>query len=624
MKKRWGSIALSTVLTGSLLLSPMVNAEEMNSSKIVVEGNPQIHTQYEQETPEEKQLPGEEVKEENNQKPEDQIQGEEAKIEEDQEIQKEEVKEEDKQTQEDKKIEEKQQVKEEKKIEKFDKKNELGFLKGELSNKKGKDISGVIEFFEENKDMFGIENPNMDLQEISTKTDELGYTHIKVQQMYKDTPLFGKEYIIHFNKEGIIYAVNGKIDNELTQKMPRRMKRAADIGEEYAVQIAKSEVGIEKPIGEPEVKKYLYELDNDYVPVYEVKVGGLEPEPADWSIFVNATSGEIVKKYNRIANAAATGTGTGVLGDTKQINLDYKNGKYYMTDDTRNGTKIETYDASKIPQADWLLKYYLPGDLLYDTNNKLTEEKFKSAVDAHKYAGYVYDYYKNNFGRDSIDDRGMDIKSSVHYGKNYVNAFWFNNQMTYGDGDGQTSAPLSGALDVVAHEMTHGVTEKEANLVYENQSGALNESFSDVFGTLVEFQYQPDKADWLCGEDVWTPSQPGDALRDLENPGSNKAYSKQPSHMNEYENLPNTQDGDWGGVHTNSGIPNKAAYLVMSSIGTEKAGKIYYKALTNYLTSTSDFHDARLALIQSAEDFYGADSMESSAVANAFDSVGIE
>ncbi|MCT4583869.1 MAG: M4 family metallopeptidase, partial [Peptostreptococcaceae bacterium] len=170
------------------------------------------------------------------------------------------------------------------------------------------------------------------------------------------------------------------------------------------------------------------------------------------------------------------------------------------------------------------------------------------------------------------------------------------------------------ALDIVAHEMTHGVTQYTANLKYENQSGALNESMSDVFGTLVEMEYQPEKADYLCGEDVWTPNTPGDALRDLANPEN---YN-QPAHMRDFVNT----SEDHGGVHTNSGIPNKAGYLVIDSVGKDKAAQIYYRALTTYLTSTSDFHDAKLALMQSAKDLYGTGS-EYNAVEDAFNAVGI-
>lgn len=234
----------------------------------------------------------------------------------------------------------------------------------------------------------------------------------------------------------------------------------------------------------------------------------------------------------------------------------------------------------------------------------------KAAVDAHYYAGEVFDYYYDTFGRVSYDNQGADIRSTVHYGSNYNNAAWTGNQMIYGDGDGSTFTYLSGADDIVAHELTHAVTDTTAELVYENQSGALNESFSDVFGFFV------DSEDWLMGEDVYTPGTSGDALRSLSNPN---AYN-QPDHMDEYRNLPNTESGDWGGVHINSGIPNKAAYYTINSIGISKAEDIYYRALTVYLTPSSNFSSARQALIQSAQDLYG--SQAANAVSNAWSNVG--
>jgi len=210
---------------------------------------------------------------------------------------------------------------------------------------------------------------------------------------------------------------------------------------------------------------------------------------------------------------------------------------------------------------------------------------------------------------------GMDIKSSVHYYRNYVNAAWTGTQMIYGDGNGVDALALSGGLDIIAHEMTHGVDQYEADLVYQDQSGALNESMSDAFGVFVEYYAQNNKFDWLMGEDIWTPGVPNDALRDISDPTK---YGD-PAHMNQY--LYTTQD--YGGVHTNSGIPNKACYLIANNLGIEKTEQIYYRALCNYMTSSTDFSDARACLAQAAADLYDAGSPEVNAVHNAFSSVGV-
>jgi Zn-dependent metalloprotease len=258
-----------------------------------------------------------------------------------------------------------------------------------------------------------------------------------------------------------------------------------------------------------------------------------------------------------------------------------------------------------------------------------------AAIDAaHDNAGLVHEFYSTVLGRNSIDDRGMAIKSVVHFGKAYNNAYWDGSKMTYGDGDGKFFSPLSGALDVVGHEMTHGVVEHTAGLVYRNQSGALNESWGDVFGEVIE-QWAENRsgfgtvdaalgADWLIGEDVFTPGRAGDALRSMKAPGT--AYKgipgvqddMQPAHMKNY----NKMTGDNGGVHVNSGIPNKAAYEAGVRIGSEKLAKIWYKALTSYLKSNSTFDDAAAATLAAAKQLYGTGA-EAQAVADAWNAVGI-
>jgi Zn-dependent metalloprotease len=252
-----------------------------------------------------------------------------------------------------------------------------------------------------------------------------------------------------------------------------------------------------------------------------------------------------------------------------------------------------------------------------------------AAIDAaHDNAGLVHDFYAQVLGRDSIDGRGMQMKSVVHYGKAYNNAYWDGSKMTYGDGDGKLFTPLSMGLDVVGHEMTHGVTEHTAGLAYRNQSGALNESWSDVFGELIE-QWSENRAgfgstdaakaaDWLIGEDVFTPGTAGDGLRSMKTPGTGYKGDPQPGHMKDYKKM----TGDNGGVHINSGIPNKAAYEAAIRIGGEKLAKVWYTALTDYLKPNSSFDDAASATLAAASRLYG-DGAESQAILDAWKAVGI-
>jgi len=240
-----------------------------------------------------------------------------------------------------------------------------------------------------------------------------------------------------------------------------------------------------------------------------------------------------------------------------------------------------------------------------------------ASVSAHANASLVYEYYRGVHGRNSIDGTGGNVTSVIHYGRNFDNAFWNGAVAAFGDGDGRVFRPLCAALDIVAHEFTHGVIEASAGLLNLGQSGALNESFADFFGAMV------DRDDWLIGEDALLPGAGAEALRDMSDPGSARALSKQPSHMDQYRELPETEEGDYGGVHINSGIPSKAAYLISSAIGKDEAERIYYRALVHYITRNSQFADARLALIQAAKDIYGEGSPQVDAVEEGFNSVGI-
>ena len=237
------------------------------------------------------------------------------------------------------------------------------------------------------------------------------------------------------------------------------------------------------------------------------------------------------------------------------------------------------------------------------------------AVSAHANAGRVFQYFLDTHGRLGIDGIGGTIISIVHVTENdqsLPNAFWNGRFMAYGDSGGGL-LPLAASLDVAAHELTHGVVQNTVNLEYAFQSGALNESFADVFGVMV------DRDDFLIGEDVVDAAALGiDALRDLADPGR----LNQPAHMNQFVELTIEQDN--GGVHINSGIPNRACFLIAESIGRNKAEQIYYHIMeARYLNSQANFIDMRLAALRAAGDLFGESSAEVDAVAAAFDAVGI-
>lgn len=437
---------------------------------------------------------------------------------------------------------------------------------------------------------------------------ETGTLHLRLQQYIQGIPVFGTDQTMHFDKQGDVTSFLGSTvtDNSgqsLTAVTPK-------ISAEKAIDIANKDM--EKRIGklgpqqlEQKAELNFYPLKGQNVLVYITEVNVLEPSPQRETYFIDAVTGRIVNHYSMLDHA--TGTGVGVLGDSKSFTTT-QSGSQYLLQDTTRGGGIITYSAGGSQS--------LPGSLLTDLDNAWTDP---AAVDAHAYAGIVYDYYNNKFGRNSLDGRGMAIRSTVHYGSRYNNAFWNGAQIAYGDGDGSQFRAFSGDLDVIGHELTHGVIENSARLVYQGESGALNESIADIFGNTIQGK------NWLIGDDIYTPYTPGDALRSMENP----ALYNQPDH---YSNL-YRGSSDNGGVHTNSGITNKAFYLLaqggthrgvsVTGIGREDAAKIVYRALTYYLTSTSNFAAMRQAMISSATDLFGANSAQVNSIQAAYAAVGI-
>ncbi|PHM69191.1 M4 family metallopeptidase [Xenorhabdus sp. KJ12.1] len=235
--------------------------------------------------------------------------------------------------------------------------------------------------------------------------------------------------------------------------------------------------------------------------------------------------------------------------------------------------------------------------------------------EAYEYLGKTHEFYSQAFDRNSLDNQGLKLVATVHYGKNYLNAFWSRKQMVFGDGDGQFFNRFTSAIDVVAHELTHGVIQNEVNLYYAYQSGALNESISDAFGIMVK-QYannqRADESDWLLGKGILGPrfnpeNKPDIALRSFIRPGTAFSNDRQVAHMDQYEELPITLDN--GGVHIYSGIPNKAFYLLAIALGGyswERAGKIWYETLLdNRLSSYATFDEFATLTIKSAERLFG-------------------
>jgi Zn-dependent metalloprotease len=276
----------------------------------------------------------------------------------------------------------------------------------------------------------------------------------------------------------------------------------------------------------------------------------------------------------------------------------------------------------------------LPGQLVRAEGAPATGDL--ATDEAYDGSGATYDLYWDVYQRNSIDGNGMPLNSTVHYQKGYDNAFWNGQQMVYGDGDEDLPPAqrlfnrFTIAIDVMGHELTHGVTQYTGGLVYSNQPGALNESFSDVFGSLVKqrsLSQDANAADWIIGKGLLTSNVNGVGLRSMKDPGT--AYNDpvlgkdpQPGHMKDYV----TTSSDNGGVHINSGIPNRAFYLTAVALGGyswEKAGQIWFVTLRDRIQSNSNFQNAADFTFTVAGELYGVDSLEQQAVKNGWAGVGI-
>ncbi|MCP3772027.1 M4 family metallopeptidase [Paenibacillus sp. MZ04-78.2] len=438
-----------------------------------------------------------------------------------------------------------------------------------------------------------------------TTNEKTGTQHYRLQQYVGDVPVYGGVQTVHINKEGQVTSLIGDVLPEQKQQIPRGLTSQISEAEAIAVAQKDTEADVGK-LGEPQMppkaELYVYLHEGQPVLTYVTEVNVLEPEPIRTRYFIDADDGSILSKYDILTRA--TGTGKGVLGDTKTFTTT-QSGSTYQLKDTTRGQGIVTYNAGN--------QRLLPGMPLTSTNNIWNDG---AAVDAHAYTAKVYDFYKNKFSRDGLDGKGSQIVSSVHVGYKWDNAGWTGTQMIYGDG-GKKFRALSADPDVVGHELTHGVIDKTAALDYKDESGALNESIADIMGNAIEAK------NWLMG-DLVTLKQ--GALRSMENP---KLYDDQRDH---YQDRYIGTD-DYGGVHTNSGINNKAYYLIaqggthygvtVNGIGRDAGEQIFYNALVHYLTKFSNFSTMRAAAIASATELYGANSAQVNAVKKAYTAVGV-
>ncbi len=504
--------------------------------------------------------------------------------------------------------------------------------------------------------------------------DGIEAVHVKMSQYHNNIPVLGAQIIVHFfkNDSGNFSSVFINGNWFFSKKYRGKGKKTREVEEmifenegQFNLNREAYEENIRRDIVKTKGIKFIdskdavfrsvvnnqnqWQFDKYYMP--EENDGGYLFKPifsvsvvADvlhrYNYVLDANDGKVLESYDNYCSFAYEGhktppplgqgkkvTAKDLHNINRQFNVYEHQGTDFMIDISR-----DMFDAgrSNLPHepvgAIWTIDANNSSIQDEDFENNITHVTTnsnnwdKKAVSAHYNAGFCYDYYKNKFNRNAIDGNGGTIVSIINVadenGNGLDNAFWSGTAMFYGNGDVAFSSPLAKALDVSGHEMTHGVIQSASGLRYSDESGAINESFADIFGALI------DGGDWRIGEDVVnTDYFPSGAMRDLSNPhnggSSLNQFYYQPAHYDERY----IGSKDNGGVHINSGIPNFAFYKFATQVGLDKAEKVYYKALNSYITKSANFVDLKAAIERAAQDLYG--EVIKNAATKAFEEVGI-
>ncbi|MGH4033675.1 M4 family metallopeptidase [Actinomycetota bacterium Odt1-20B] len=456
--------------------------------------------------------------------------------------------------------------------------------------------------------------------------DRDGSTHTRYERTYEGLPVLGGDLIVHKAKSGSVKGVTKaakatiKVASTSAKVTP---KAAAKSAESRAMAVKTKKADAQQP------RKVVWAANNKPTLAWETIVTGVQKDgtPSKLHVISDATTGKKLFQYEGIE----TGTGNSQYSGKVEIGSKKGSNGFDLTDDERGGHSTFTLGNSESGDG----KIVTDDDDTWGTGKP--DDPQTAAVDAAYGAQVTWDYYKDVHGRSGIKGDGKGATSRVHYGKSYVNAFWDDSCfcMTYGDGEGDKK-PLT-SIDVAGHEMSHGVTAATGNMEYSGESGGLNEATSDIFGTSVEFNAKnaEDVGDYLIGEEI-----------DINGDGSPLRYMDKPSK--DGQSLDNwSSDAGNVDVHYSSGIANHFFYLLsegsgakeingvkydsptadgskVEGIGRDKAEKIWFKALTTYFTTTTQYKDAREGTVKAATDLYGADSAEVKAVEAAWTGVAVK
>lgn len=478
--------------------------------------------------------------------------------------------------------------------------------------------------------------------------DADGTEHVRYQRNYQGLPVIGGDFVVQSR--------NGKVGKvSQTLKTAARPGLAGRINADQAIVEAGARFG-STFIGAPSSRKVVYALNASPVLAYEVVFNGVKADqtPTEMHYFVDASTGKVLNQWDEIHTArpgpgntactgtAATGTGASLMVGSVVLNTTKCSAtSYQMRDSTRGGGYV----------TNMAMKTSGMGTVFSDSDNAwgngLTSNSQTVAADAHFGIAETWDYFKNVHGRNGIANDGKGAFSRVHYGRNYANAFWSDSCfcMTFGDGDNGASIYPLVSIDVAGHEMSHGVTSRTADLIYSNESGGLNEATSDIFGAMVEYYANTaaDPADYVIGEELFpNNANMSNAIRWMFKPsldnvsydcyapgiGSDDVhYTSGPANrffylLAEGAVVPaGFGAGSWANLSASSLVCN--GNTALTGIGRDAAGKIWYRALTVYMTSGTDYAGARAATLSAATDLYGGGSAQYNAVAAAWSAVSV-
>jgi thermolysin len=459
-----------------------------------------------------------------------------------------------------------------------------------------------LEFLRQHGNVVGLREPGAELEFLAALEDELGQTHVRMEQVHRGVPVFGNQIITHIDARGMGHTT-GQANEAAT-----RVNTKPGLDAPSAVRAAKAALGYagefpERPAAKLVILPNVDGSDGATL-VYQVGlyVADDTKKPERHQYFIDANTGRIVWHYDSIPSA----TGYSLYSGTVDIPTRYSNGAFRLYADGFGACTTRNYSSGSV---------YQDSDNIW--GNGLESFGQTAAVDAHFNLKSTWSYYRDVLGRYGLDGASRAAHAYVHYGTNVANAYYDNNTMKFGDGDAYSTPWV--ATDIVAHEFTHGVTEYAAGLVYSNESGAANESFSDIFGTAVEF-YVGINPDYVVAEDA----VPG-GIRYMVDPAIDH-YSERVYIGSSYDN---------GGVHYNSGIQNKAFYLLaeggthpqsgitVNGIGRLAAEFIFYRALDLYVGPNSQFINVRNATVSAAGDLYGVGSPQYIEAQRAWEAVGV-